>query len=177
MDVEQRMGPRGRPGTAVTPLEAVTVATRADAARVRRRFRAWVGELADPDIADDLTLAVYEALANVVDHAYHPAEADVDATEPGPMRLWAAASAPLPAGRALVVTVSDRGVWRRPRDPGWRGRGLPLVHSLTTASLLVSAGGTTVQMHRRVTLAPSDDDGAPGHREPGGSPAPLALAV
>ena len=159
MDVEQRMGPRGRPGTAVTPLEAVTAATEGDAARVRRRFRAWVGELADPDTAADLTLAVYEALANVVDHAYRHTGADA---APGPMKLWAAVSAPLPAGRALVVTVSDEGVWRHPRDPGWRGRGLPLVQSLTRASILVSTRGTTVQMHRRVSLEASDDDGSPG---------------
>jgi hypothetical protein len=47
------------------------------------------------------------------------------------------------------------------------------VHSLTRASILVSAGGTTVQMHRRVSLEPSDDGGSPGH----GATVGLAVAV
>lgn len=154
MDVEQRIGPAGIARAAVAPLIAVAVATQRDAARVRREFRRWIADVADPDTADDLTLAVYEALANVVDHAY-------PGSDPGrPMRLWAAVSAPLPTGRALVVTVSDDGEWRDAHDPGFRGRGLPLVHSLTTASVLVSARGTTVQMRRRV--APEGLEGPAG---------------
>ena len=149
MDVEQRIGPAGSARPAVAPLSAVAAATQRDAARVRRLFRRWIADLADPDTADDLTLAVYEALANVVDHAYPEADTDT----PGrPMRLWAAVSAPLPTGRALVVTVSDDGAWRDARDHGFRGRGLPLVRSLTAASVIVSARGTTVQMRRRVGL-------------------------
>lgn len=148
MDVEQRFGPAGRSCAPVAPLSELVVATELDAARLRRRFRAWIGALTDPDTADDLTLAVYEALANVVDHAYH------DAAGPGPMRLWAAASAPLHPGREIAVTVSDRGIWRACSDPGWRGRGLPLVRSLCPSSdVLVTCAGTTVQMRQRIVSA------------------------
>ncbi len=148
MDVLQRMGPP-RVGAAGTggSLTLSAPASRADASAIRRSFREWIEELADPDTADDLTLAVYEALANVVDHAY--------ATTPagGEMRLWAAVSPPLSGGRDLVVTISDDGAWRRAREPGWRGRGLPLMHTLAHATVVAGATGTTVQLRRRVAPA------------------------
>jgi anti-sigma regulatory factor (Ser/Thr protein kinase) len=128
-------------------LTRTATATRADASAMRRSFRLWLAELADEDTVDDLTLAVYEALANVVDHAY----AAVDA--PGEMRLWAAASPPSDGARDLVVTVSDDGAWRRSQDPGWRGRGLPLMHTLSCASVASGATGTTVRLRRRVAAA------------------------
>lgn len=148
MDVLQRMGPPresgAEPGNSSHALARTAPATRADASALRRSFRDWLGELADPDAVDDLTLAVYEALANVVDHAY--ATAGVR----GEMRLWAAVSPPLAGGRDLVVTISDDGRWRRSDEPGWRGRGLPLMHSLAHASVLSGVTGTTVQLRRRV---------------------------
>src|SRR4051794_34519526 len=106
MDVLQRMGPRTVPRTAVAPLELCALADTGNAAILRRRFRAWVDPLADLDTADDLALAVYEALANVVDHAY------VERGTQGLMTLWAAVSCPLLTGRDLVVTLTDEGAWR-----------------------------------------------------------------
>ncbi|MDL5155922.1 ATP-binding protein [Actinomycetospora termitidis] len=129
----------------VVSLERCGPATRTDASSIRRSFRAWIAEWADADTADDLALAVYEALANVVDHAYATADG------PGQMRLWAAVSPPLFGGRELVVTVSDDGAWRRSTGRGWRGRGLPLMHTLTRATVLCGPGGTTVQMRSRVS--------------------------
>ena len=150
MDVAQRMGPPvvapGSPGVALTRRGP---ATRADASAIRRDFRDWLAPLADPDAVDDLTLAVYEALANVVDHAYAAALGG------GEMRLWAAVSPPLAGGRDLVVTVSDDGSWRRGQEPGWRGRGLPLMHTLAHASVISGATGTTVQLRRRIAPAPA----------------------
>ncbi len=150
MDVLQRMGPprAGVTGTGGA-LTRRAAATRADASALRRDFRDWLAELADPDTVDDLTLAVYEALANVVDHAY------ATASRRGEMRLWAAVSPPLSGGRDLVVTVSDDGAWRRMRAPGWRGRGLPLMRTLADASVISGDGGTTVQLRRRVAPAPA----------------------
>jgi anti-sigma regulatory factor (Ser/Thr protein kinase) len=153
VDVLQRMGPPvvapGAPGGARGALVRCVPATRADASAVRRDFRDWLAELADPESVDDLTLAVYEALANVVDHAYASAVAG------GEMRLWAAVSPPLAGGRDLVVTVSDDGSWRRAQRSGWRGRGLPLMHTLAHASVISGATGTTVQLRRRVAPAPA----------------------
>ena len=80
--------------------------------------------LADPDAVDDLTLAVYEALANVVDHAY------VERRRPGVMRLWAAVS-PAAGRRPRPRRHRHRRGRVAPRNgPGWRGRGLPLMHTL-----------------------------------------------
>jgi anti-sigma regulatory factor (Ser/Thr protein kinase) len=115
---------------------------------MRRSFRLWLAELTDEDTVDDLTLAVYEALANVVDHAYATTQT------PGEMRMWATVSPPHHGVRDLVVTVSDDGAWRRGQDPGWRGRGLSLMRSLTRASVLSGAAGTTVRLRRRVVPAP-----------------------
>ena len=140
--MQQRTGPR--PG-----LTLSAPATRAAASTIRRRFHDWLTDLADPDAVDDLTLAVYEALANVVDHAYAASPAR------GEMRLWAAVSPPLAQGRDLVVTIADDGTWRRPQDPGWRGRGLGLMHTLADASVTSGAAGTTVALRRRVAPAPA----------------------
>lgn len=153
MDVLQRMGPRTAPTTAIAPLELCALATTENAATLRRRFRHWVGHITDEDTADDLALAVYEALANAVDHAY------ADRGAPGLMTLWAAVSCPLLTGRDLVVTVVDEGAWRPSSAPGWRGRGLSLMRELMHATaVLPAATGTTVQLRRRVPV--------PSRREP-----------
>jgi serine/threonine-protein kinase RsbW len=150
VDVLQRTSPPrvdpalGRTGAA---LDLVASATRADASALRRRFHDWLAPMADPDTTDDVTLAVYEALANVVDHAY------VTALFPGEMRLWAAVSPASADGRDLVVTVSDDGAWRRADGPGFRGRGLPLMHTLARASVISGPTGTTVQLRRRFAPA------------------------
>jgi anti-sigma regulatory factor (Ser/Thr protein kinase) len=150
MDVLQRLGPRTEPRTAVAPLELCALSTTEDAAMMRRRFRSWVDPLTDADTADDLALAVYEALANVVDHAY------VERGAPGLMTLWAVVSHPLLTGRDLVVTVIDEGAWRPSSGPGWRGRGLPLMRELMHATAVLSDDdGTTVQLRRRIAPAPT----------------------
>lgn len=148
MDVLQRMGPPRASGSGPAgALVRTGPATSDEAAAMRRSFRSWLSRVADPDTVDDVTLAVYEALANVVDHAYGAS------STPGEMRLWAAVSPPLAAGRDLVVTVSDDGAWRRAGNPGWRGRGLSLMHTLTHASVICGQAGTTVQLRRRVAPA------------------------
>jgi serine/threonine-protein kinase RsbW len=129
-------------------LTLSATATRAEASTIRRGFHEWLADLAEPDAVDDLTLAVYEALANVVDHAYAASLAR------GEMRLRAAVSPPRVGGRDLVVTISDDGTWRQAHDPGWRGRGLGLMHTLAQATVTSGSGGTTVRLRRRVAPAP-----------------------
>jgi serine/threonine-protein kinase RsbW len=148
VDVLQRTEPRRHTGAGAEGSLARTArATRADASALRRSFRLWLAGVADEDTVDDLTLAVYEALANVVDHAYATTDT------PGAMRLWAAVTGPSDGERELVVTVSDDGAWRLAQDPGWRGRGISLMRSLTRASVLSGPTGTTVRMRRRVVPA------------------------
>lgn len=97
-------------------------------------------------LTDDLGLAVYEALANAVEHAYPP-------RHPRPMmRLQAQLN-----HEQVVITVSDQGCWRIPGNPGYRGRGLTVMrHLVTEVDLDVTARGTTVRL--RVALTRADHD-------------------
>jgi anti-sigma regulatory factor (Ser/Thr protein kinase) len=71
---------------------------------------------------DDIVLAVNEALANVVDHAYPP-------DTPGQAQLYAwEALEPQRQLRRVVAVVTDRGRWKPGMvGPSYRGRGLPMM--------------------------------------------------
>lgn len=103
---------------------------------LRGRFEQWLRTHGPPaTLVDDLALAVYEALANVVEHAYHP-------RHPHPVVQL---QAQLEDGH-LLITVTDYGCWRTPRETGYRGRGLALMRCLTDLHLDPTAAGTTVHM-------------------------------
>jgi serine/threonine-protein kinase RsbW len=112
----------------------------------RVAFTEWLTQLQWPaDDADDLILAVNEAVANVIDHAY-------PAGNPGAVGLHAWRSAgSSPATRRVTITITDHGDWDREHrtiDPaGRRGQGLALM-SACTAKMQIqrSAGGTTVTL-------------------------------
>lgn len=92
------------------------VAEPAVATLVRRRLHHWTLELGvSNDLVDDIVLGVYEALANVVEHAYH------SVSEPGTMTITAAYE-----HRTLTVTISDTGTWRPPTPTTTRSHGLQL---------------------------------------------------
>ena len=103
------------------------------------------------DLLEDVATALYEALTNVVDHAY-PAGS-------GPVRVAArltvtgadgapedSAEPATPENPWLEVEVADRGGWRpAPADPGHRGRGLQLLAGLADGhELHRDAEGTRV---------------------------------
>jgi serine/threonine-protein kinase RsbW len=50
-------------------LDLTAPATTQNATALRRAFRQWVQTLVGDDTTNDLTLAVYEALANAAEHA------------------------------------------------------------------------------------------------------------
>lgn len=88
----------------------------------------------------ELTVAVQEACANAVEHAFGPGTADfaMDAHH---------------AGDEVTIVVRDEGSWRHTRGTE-RGRGMPLMRALTDA-VDVEAGangatGTTVELRRRL---------------------------
>ncbi|MCO1654115.1 ATP-binding protein [Pseudonocardia humida] len=128
----------------VPPVELLVALTAeaASARVVRRRLREWLLRWGwrDDDL-DDVILAVDEAVANVVDHAY------LGQAVPGTVNVYAWTTTGS-QGRLVTVSVTDQGRWRPvPADPGLRGRGL-LMMSTCTASLHIehSAGGTAVTM-------------------------------
>jgi anti-sigma regulatory factor (Ser/Thr protein kinase) len=120
------------------------------ASTVRERVRAWLSGWQWPESeTDDIVMAVNEAVANVVDHAYRQHSVPGDAH----IYAWTVTDA---TGRRVAVSVTDRGRWRPvPADPGHRGRGL-LMMSACMASLHIehNTGGTSVTM----ISAPVPDD-------------------
>ena len=90
-----------------------------------RRFRCWLDSLGGPpEYRDDIVIAVDEATADVVDHAYR-------GRRPGPVRIVARPARTMRGHRRVEVTVRDRGGWQpTPADPGYRGRGLAMMRVL-----------------------------------------------
>jgi anti-sigma regulatory factor (Ser/Thr protein kinase) len=112
-------------------------ATAAQAGIVRDVVARWARDEcgANRVLADDMRLAVYEALANVVEHAY---QADDDGTM--------TVTAYLETGY-LVVTVADSGTWRVGSGHPHGGRGLRVMHALSPrVDIDRGAAGTTVRL-------------------------------
>lgn len=104
---------------------------------VRHNLERWAAHTGLPTLTvGDLVLACYEALANAAEHAYPSGEGQVD--------LVAART----ADSRVLVTVRDHGQWRPPpADPGWRGRGLPMIKALAhRAEVQQGPHGTCVHM-------------------------------
>jgi len=104
---------------------------------VRQALRS-VGETVDAkrEMLEDAELAVTEACANAVEHAYGDGEGDVVVTL-------------VPHEADLVVTVRDEGVGMpevRHRSEG-RGFGLSMIEGIATRVDVRGDGGTEVEMH------------------------------
>ena len=130
--------PAGSPGSGLHLRGVPAVAEQAGA--VRGAVLRWARAVCrSREMVDDIGLAVYEALANVIEHAY-PAGAKHAVFE-----LHAEREAD-----TLTVVVADRGRWRsRHPSPGtsWRGRGLRLIEKLAAEfELCPNASGTLVRM-------------------------------
>ncbi|MFI9383423.1 SpoIIE family protein phosphatase [Kutzneria sp. NPDC052558] len=118
---------------------------------IRRSIEAWAERAGlSVDLSQVMALAVYEAMANVVEHAYRddgPGLLDVEVRHDGD---------------AVVVTVGDEGHWHvsTPSEQLYRGRGLALIERLAgQVSVLPSPHGTTVRMRWPTAAAtPSPDD-------------------
>lgn len=131
--------------TVVRPsLEIREPATATDIAGMRRTFAGWLAvDVAAGVLLDDLVLAVYEALANVADHAYAGSPAGV-----GPVRLAADR-----AHELLGITVSDQGRWRAPGGAPFRNRGLSVIRVLITDVHVETTGsGTAVHLHNALPV-------------------------
>lgn len=130
------------PVTVRTSLTLGETASVQNIGAMRRGFAAWLAlDVAPGDLADDLVLVVYEALANAADHAYADAPDDV-----GPVRLTAHR-----AREFLRITVSDDGRWRAATDAPHRGRGLSLIR-LLIAQVHIGTNGSGTVVHLRCSL-------------------------
>ncbi|VVJ21417.1 Serine phosphatase RsbU [Amycolatopsis camponoti] len=126
---------------ATSTFEELAPALPNEMADLRRKLTRWLGELPlDPASTHDITLATYEALANVAAHAYPDGH--------GWARLQASR-----AGDAVTVTVTDTGCGipqTRPRRASAHtsgGRGLVLIEKVTDQTDIdTGEAGTTVRM-------------------------------
>ncbi|WP_068279016.1 ATP-binding protein [Aldersonia kunmingensis] len=114
----------------------------AGASTLRTAFHKWLDKqlMLSAELLSDLTLAVNEALANAVEHAY------AGASKHGEVDLHAQFD--IRSGD-LVVVIRDHGIWRSPEpDPHHlRGRGIPLIRALASASTIeTDANGTCVEL-------------------------------
>ncbi|HEX6353428.1 ATP-binding protein [Actinophytocola sp.] len=126
-------------GAAIEDLHCRVPAWAGSLTRVRQALSDWATRLGlAARIVEDVVLAAYEALANVVEHAYRD-------TVVGLLDLCARADR---ARGTVTVTVTDYGRWRPPpSNRGTRGRGLRLIRGLAThAEIRPSQSGTTVTM-------------------------------
>jgi anti-sigma regulatory factor (Ser/Thr protein kinase)/putative methionine-R-sulfoxide reductase with GAF domain len=107
-------------------------------AQVRRMLKRWLRARGiDGELLTEATIAVSEACANAVEHAYSPA--------PASFELEAVV-----AGGELRVAVRDAGRWRSPRG-SHRGRGLRIVEAaMDHVEVNRRAEGTEVLMRRRL---------------------------
>jgi anti-sigma regulatory factor (Ser/Thr protein kinase) len=127
------------------PLRLTMPADPVALAALRRSLRRWLAACeATDDESNDIVLACSEALANAIEHAYGPGDAEVE--------MDAAFT-----GDKVSIVVRDFGRWREPRGDN-RGRGLSLIQAMMD-SVSVAAGdeeGTEVRMVRRL-LRNTDD--------------------
>jgi anti-sigma regulatory factor (Ser/Thr protein kinase) len=111
--------------------------------------RQWLSRLGvSKDTQQDLVLAVSEAAANAVEHAY-----------PSEPRAYAMVELSLWAERhVLCLEIVDHGTWRPPvaNPPAQRGRGIELMRKLVDAvAIRQGATGTTVLLQH---LLPNNGD-------------------
>lgn len=110
-------------------------ATPAHATRLRDVIADWArAHRLPPGLVEDVKLAAYEALANIVQHAYPAAGESV-------MTLTAHLH------DTLTVSVRDCGRWRENHSKPCGGHGLPLIRALVPeTSITCSPTGTTIAM-------------------------------
>ncbi|MFZ0041200.1 MAG: SpoIIE family protein phosphatase, partial [Solirubrobacteraceae bacterium] len=106
--------------------------------QVRRILRRWLRNLgAGEDDTTEITIAVSEACANAVEHAYSPAPAEFE--------VWASES-----DGEVTIVVRDTGRWRDPRHHD-RGRGLKIMHAaMDVVEVSSGVAGTEVIMRREI---------------------------
>jgi GAF domain-containing protein/anti-sigma regulatory factor (Ser/Thr protein kinase) len=107
-------------------------------AHVRRVLRRWlVARGADEGDVAEVTIAVSEACANAIEHAYSPAPASFELEAFG-------------NNGEITVAVRDEGRWRAPRGTN-RGRGLAImVAAMDDVQIDRTSTGTEVVMRRRL---------------------------
>jgi anti-sigma regulatory factor (Ser/Thr protein kinase)/putative methionine-R-sulfoxide reductase with GAF domain len=117
-------------------LQLKLPATPAVLSRTRHILRRWLQTKGADDVTvSEVVLAVNEACANAIEHAYPPGPAGFELTA-------------REAAGELTIVVRDRGRWREPENPG-RGHGSDIIAAaMTDVRVTKTDEGTEVLMHR-----------------------------
>jgi serine/threonine-protein kinase RsbW len=131
------------PVGALGELPALRLRHRAEPAemgRLRAHLQRWAIQQAVPeDVLIDLQLAVGEAVANGVEHAYRDGES-------GTVDVDLSLTRRRNRARVLRVRVADHGRWRpAPSAKGYRGRGLAMIKQLAE-HVVISATSTGTEV-------------------------------
>src|SRR5581483_6052509 len=132
-------------GRAAEELHADLPAEAGQLLGLRQSLHDWLDDLGASDrdmVATEL--AVLEAAANVVEHAY---------SEPGGRIV---VEGTVDGDGRIYLTVSDTGRWRQAgADPGTRGRGLLMMRgAMDSVDVETGEDGTTVLLDRQLSNAP-----------------------
>jgi anti-sigma regulatory factor (Ser/Thr protein kinase) len=122
--------------TLVSPLRRANIPAEATVlVGVRKAVEDWaLAAGLSRETVTDIVAASYEAMANAAEHAYRNRSGTID--------LLATCT-----DTDVEVVVRDRGEWRPPPvDPGFRGRGLVMIRSMSRAEIEPGPHGTTVRM-------------------------------
>jgi serine/threonine-protein kinase RsbW len=121
---------------------------------IRGEVRRWLAPLeVMPDAEADLVLAVNEAAANAIDHAYRTGDDTGDDTGDGravvEVFFWTEPG-------AVLLEVVDHGQWRPPGPhAAGGGRGIAIMHRLVEAVLIHhDARGTRVLLRHSLPVHP-----------------------
>lgn len=133
-------GATGVYGNSIADLRLCIPAVAAELRTIRSAVRSWAtGHRLPAEVLVDLQLAVGEAAANGVEHAY-------DAEVPGSVEIGLSLLFDEQRVTAVAVLVADRGRWRpAPLTAGYRGRGLTMIGRLAErVRVTASRAGTRV---------------------------------
>jgi PAS domain S-box-containing protein len=132
------------------PLKIEKMATARQLSDIRHRLAAWLRAATIPErTIADIVLAVNEAVANSIEHAYRghkPAKVRVEGENDG---------------ARVHVRIIDKGSWKpAPAEPGVRGRGLLLIRAVSDwLEMECTPSGTTVNMSFHLPAVASSQAG------------------
>jgi serine phosphatase RsbU (regulator of sigma subunit)/anti-sigma regulatory factor (Ser/Thr protein kinase) len=114
--------------------------------RLRQVVTRWLrAQELDREVEAEILIAVSEACANAVEHAYGPNR--------GRFKVWAQRVVSEPLGESIEVTVADAGRWRPPRGEN-RGRGLKIMEAaMDSLDVRTTDAGTEIVMRRQLRRA------------------------
>ena len=129
-----------RDATPATELEFAVDARARSLLTIRRAVSRWLDDLeVPPAVEREIVMAVHEASANVVEHAYGPAGGTITISAKHEKD-------------EVEVLIRDSGTWRG-SSRGDRGNGLRLMRGLMGHVLVDTSAGGTVVLLRRGTVA------------------------